>query len=200
MTLMHRYIIFFGWIFKAVFRIRPKGWEGIPDGGALICSNHTSLLDPVFVILGMRKKAYSPTKLMAKIELSRVPVLSFLISSFLIYVDRGKSDIGAIKSSISCLKEGDKLILFPEGRRVSEEEQSQAKTGAALIALKSGVPIVPVYVTKGKKPMFSFKRVDVVFGEPYYADKAEGLSTSEAYRKIADDLMERIGRLAEQAG
>lgn len=197
MTLLHFYIVLVGWFFRLIFRIRPQGSENIPDGAAILCSNHTSMLDPVFMILGMGRKAYRPTNIMGKKELEHVPVLSWLVKPFMVYVDRGKSDMAAIKETIARLSKGEKFVIFPEGTRIDAGEQSQAKTGVALMAIKSGAPIVPVYITAARKPMFSFKRIDVIYGEPYHPEKQAGVSTSEAYRIIADDMMDRIARLGK---
>ncbi|MDR1116753.1 MAG: 1-acyl-sn-glycerol-3-phosphate acyltransferase [Oscillospiraceae bacterium] len=199
MSLLKFYIIFIAWIFRITFRIKSAGSGNIPDGRCILCANHTSMLDPVMMILAMKRKAYENTKVMAKIELSRVPALGFLIKPFTVFIDRGRSDMGAIKKTIEGLENGDKFIIFPEGTRVDNADGSQAKTGVALMAVKSGAPIVPVYITSCRKPMFSFKRVDVIFGEPYYPVKDKSLSTSEAYRRIADEMMGKIFELGNGA-
>ncbi len=115
----------------------------------------------------------------------------------MIYIDRGNADMGAIKETIKHLKDGGKIIIFPEGTRVGADENVQAKTGVAMMALRGGAPIVPVYITPCSKPLLSRRKIDVVFGEPFMAEKEKGLSTAEAYRKITDDLMERIHMLGE---
>lgn len=176
-------------------RIKVTGAEYLPDGSAIICGNHTSLLDPIVIALAMYRERRQKSKFMAKIELSRVPVLSWLIKPFVIFVDRGNSDRKAIKDTIDLLRKGEKIIIFPEGTRVNAGEDSKAKTGVALISIKSEAPLVPVYLTEGKKNLFRFPKLTVSFGKPYLPQKEEGLSTSESYRKIADDLMGRIRAL-----
>ena len=185
-------------LFAVSFRMKFHNTDNLPEGGVIICANHTSLIDPVFIVLAMKKRAYQKLKIIAKIELKKNKILHMLIGAVLIYVDRGKSDIAAIKETISMLKDGNKLIIFPEGTRVNPEESMAAKTGISMFALKSGVPVLPVYITAGKKPLFSFKKVDVVFGEAYYPEKRADIPLSEAYREIADDIMVRIRVLKPQ--
>ena len=96
------------------------------------------------------------------------------------------------------LKEGDKLLMFPEGTRVKEGEVSDAQTGAAMLALRTGVPIVPIWMPAKKK---WFRRTPVVFGEAYYPEMPEGAKpTNEDYRRVADDLLARIMALGAQHG
>ena len=113
-------------------------------------------------------------------------------------VDRGKSDVKAIKEALRVLKEGHKLLLFPEGTRFRSGETQGAKTGAAMLALRTGVPIVPIWMPAKKK---WFRRTPVVFGEAYYPEMPEGAKpTNEDYRRVADDLLARIMALGAQHG
>ncbi|MEG0596485.1 MAG: lysophospholipid acyltransferase family protein [Oscillospiraceae bacterium] len=177
------------WLFFGPFHpIKTYGSEHIPEGGALICGNHTSLCDPILVAFAFRKK--SVLRVMAKAELLHVPVLGYFLKKAGIFgVDRGKSDIGAIKQAMKYLKGGDKVLLFPEGTRIKDGAESEAKTGAAMLAVRTGVPIVPVWMPAKKR---WFSRTPVVIGEAYYPQTAEKKATPEEYREIADDLMARI--------
>lgn len=171
---------------------RAVGRENIPTGGALVCSNHTTLSDPLFIVFAFRKK--NRLRAMAKSELMNVPVIGWLLNKAGIFgVNRGKSDIAAIKLALKVLKDGEKLLLFPEGTRHSEGE---AKTGAAMLAIRSGVPIVPVYIPREKK---WFRPTTVIIGEPYYPEVQNKRATNEDYRAVSDDLMARIHALGEQA-
>jgi 1-acyl-sn-glycerol-3-phosphate acyltransferase len=133
---------------------------------------------------------------MAKSELMRVPVLGWLLAKAGVFgVDRGKSDVGAIKQALKVLKGGERLMLFPEGTRFKEGDGGAAKTGAAMLALRTGVPIVPVYIPREKKWLM---RTPVIIGEPYYPGVKGQRATPEDYRAVADDLMARIHALGEQ--
>jgi 1-acyl-sn-glycerol-3-phosphate acyltransferase len=182
------YIILFPF-FSIMHRVHCKGRENVPEGAALICANHTSLKDPILVAFAMGFKYY--TRFMAKIELMKKPVLGALLKSIGVFgVKRGQADLSAMKTAIATLKGGEKLTMFPEGHRVSEDESSDAKTGAIMLASKTGVPILPVYIPREKK---FFGRVDVVIGKPYYLERIKG--GSEAYSVYAKELMQKIEEL-----
>ncbi len=182
------YILIFPF-FSLIHRVSVKGRENIPEGGALICANHSSLKDPIALAFAMTLK-YHP-RFMAKIELMRTPIIGYLLGKAGIFgVNRGHSDITAIKTAMKLLKDGEKVVIFPEGTRVESEDESSAKTGAIMLASRVGVPILPVYIPRRKKP---FKKIDVVIGKPYYIEKIKG--GSEAYSVYAKELMQRIEEL-----
>ena len=184
------------WPFFNLFRpCRPIGRENIPEGAPLFCPNHTSLTDPLFPVFAMHLK--NRPQVMAKAEIMEVPVVGWILKRAGVFaVERGKSDVGAIKRALKCLKSGEKLLLFPEGTRSKTEELGPAKGGAAMLAVRTGVPIVPMYIPTEKK---WFRRTSVVFGTPYIPQIAGAKGTSEGYEAIAQDLMARIALLKEQA-
>ncbi len=182
------YILVFP-LFSLMHRVSVKGRENIPEGGVLICANHSSLRDPIVLAFALGFK-YHP-RFMAKIELMRMPILGFLLKKAGIFgVNRGHSDITAIKTAMKLLKDGEKVVIFPEGTRVESADEASAKTGAIMLASKVGVPILPVYIPRRKKP---FRKIDVVIGKPYYIEKIKG--GSEAYSVYARELMQKIEEL-----
>jgi 1-acyl-sn-glycerol-3-phosphate acyltransferase len=133
-------------------------------------------------------------RFMAKIELMHIPLLGNLLKKCgVFYVNRGNSDVTAIKTAMQTLKDGARVAIFPEGRRVSAEEASAAKTGAIMLASRTGAPIVPVYIPKVKH--FG-TAVDVYIGKPYTIERVRG--GSEVYAAYADELMRRINALAPE--
>ena len=184
------------WPFFNLFHpVRAVGRENIPEGAAVICPNHTSLSDPFFVVFAFGRR--HTMRAMAKIEIMRWPVVGWILSKAGVFgVDRGAADIGAVKTSLRFLKEGCKLLLFPEGTRVGEGESVEAKTGAAMFAVRTGAPIVPVYVPANKR---WFRPTTVVIGQPYYPQTAGRKATSEELHAIAADLMERVRLLGEES-
>lgn len=172
------------------------GREHIPDGGVLVCGNHTAMSDPLFLAFAFRRR--NQLRPMAKAELLRVPFIGWILKHVGVFgVERGKSDVGAIKQAMKFLKEGEKVLLFPEGHRIhgSKGEQGEAKNGAAMLSVRCGVPILPVYVPE-KKPWF--RPTTVVIGEPYMPQVASRKGTTEEYETITADLMERIRALETQ--
>lgn len=193
----YRFFYALVWPFFNLFHPhKVYGRENIPPHGqtALLCGNHTTISDPLYILYAMGRKNHP--KIMAKAELLRIPVLGFLLKKFGVFgVERGKSDVGAIKESIRVLKGGDKLLMFPEGTRFRDGETQGAKTGAAMLALRTGVPVVPIWLPAKKR---WFRRTPIVFGPAYYpAPPAEGRPTPEDYHRVADDLLSRIMALQE---
>ena len=92
--------------------------------------------------------------------------------------------------------DGRRLLVFPEGTRVHDGEDVSAKGGAALFATRTGVPIVPVYVSRKK---YWFRRSPVIIGKPITPKIAGRKATSEELEKIMNDVMEQIYRLGETA-
>lgn len=184
------------WPFFNLFHpCKAIGRERVPDGPVIICPNHTKLSDPLFVAYAMTLR-HRP-QVMAKAELLEVPILGWLLKKAGIFaVERGKSDVTAVKQAMKCLKSGDKLLMFPEGTRSKDGSLGEAKTGVAMFSVRTGTPILPVYIPAKKK---WFGRTPVVFGEPYLPQVEGRQGTAEEYEEIARDLMARIAKLEEQA-
>lgn len=183
--------------FNLVHPQKVIGREHIPDGAAMICCNHTALTDPLFLAFAFRLK--NQLRPMAKAELLRVPFIGWLLGKAGVFaVERGKSDIGAVKLAMKYLRSGEKVLLFPEGTRVRERfgEVSQPKSGAAMLAVRTGVPILPCYVPE-RKPWF--RRTTVVIGTPFTPTVATRKGSQEEYEAITADVMRRIRHLGEQA-
>ena len=180
-------------IFKPTRCINKRNF---PEGGALLCANHTRMSDPLFVAnaLGLKHQIH----VMAKEEVMHWPIIGWILKMGGIFgVKRGQADIGAIKTAMKYLKNGELLLMFPEGTRHQDGDFGDAKTGAAMLATRTGVPIVPIYIPAEKR-WFRFN--PVVIGEPYYPKTAGKRPTPEEYKSIAEDLMVRIEALKPQAG
>ena len=182
------------WPFFNLFRpVKAIGRENIPDGPAVICPNHTTAGDPFYVVFAFGYRY--PMRAMAKIQIMRVPVIGWLLSKAGVFgVDRGAADMKAVNTALKFLKDGDKLLMFPEGTRVHEGEHVEAKTGAALFAARTGVPLLPVYIQPHKR---LFRSNTVVIGQPYHPTFAGRKPTAEELQVIAHDLLERVHALGE---
>lgn len=187
------------WPFFNLFHpVRCVGRKNLPAGAAVVCGNHSAMSDPFFLVYAAGLK--HRMRVMAKAELMRVPVIGWLLKMAGVFgVDRGKADVTAIKTAMKCLKDGQKLLLFPEGTRVKngvdkDGNEGEAKTGAAMLAMRTGSPLVPVYIPEEKK---WFRFTTVIIGEAYYPQLPGGgkRASAEDYRAVADDLMERISAL-----
>jgi 1-acyl-sn-glycerol-3-phosphate acyltransferase len=167
------------------------GKENQIAGAAMVCSNHSAMIDPfqIAIAFGIDDNVH----VIAKIELFRIPVISTILWKMgMICVDRSINDIDSIKTTLLYLKKGEKVVIFPEGTRLSEFDAHAAKSGAVKLAERAGVPIIPVFVTR-KKPFF--KKSKVVFGEPYLIEKSEKKRHADDYAKLSEELMEKIQAL-----
>jgi 1-acyl-sn-glycerol-3-phosphate acyltransferase len=129
-------------MFHAYFRGRIYGAENVPQKGPLIVvSNHASDFDPPIVSCCVQR----PVAYMAKEELFRVPVLKQAITLYGAYpVKRGTADRAAIRAAMNCLQQGWAVGVFLQGTRTPDARISAPKLGAALIAAKAKVPLLPV--------------------------------------------------------
>lgn len=174
-----------------LYWVEIKGKENIPEGAAMVCANHSSLLDPFFLAFAFGINR--PLHMMGKIELFRIPFISRIIVKLgMISVNRGKIDGDTLKKTLGYLNNGEKVAIFPEGTRASEDNAVVAKNGAIKFSERAKVPIVPAYIPRKKG---IFRRMSVVIGEPYYIEKTGERRTPEEYSALADELMERIKAL-----
>lgn len=182
--------------FKLIHPVHAVGRENIPEGPAVICPNHTTAGDPFYVVFAF---GYRWTmRAMAKVEIMRVPFIGWLLSKAGVFgVDRSATDVKAVRTAMKFLKEGDKLLMFPEGTRVRGDEDVEAKVGAALFATRTGVPLLPVYIQRKKR---RFRRNTVVIGEPYYPEYEGRKPSEEELRAMARELMARVKALGEGVG
>ena len=199
MTRFYRifHLIFYPLIWL-LFPFRVHGLENLPkDRPVVLCANHAHALDPVLICMALPRT--TPIRIMSKKELFDKPFLRWLITRLGAFpVDRGNSDLGAVKTSIKSIKDGVNLLVFPEGTRVEHEGDARAKGGVVMIAMRTGAPLVPVYVGKKNK---MFHLTHIVFGEPFEAKTATRHGTAEEYQEYADEIMRRaydLGRRWEK--
>ena len=179
---------------KITFRIRIEGEENIPkDVPFIVCANHISNLDPP--LLGSCLPF--PLVYMAKEELFHNKLFAKLITSLGAFpIQRGKGDIAALRSSVKMLQSGKKMVIFPEGGRSDGEHLRKGKPGAALIAVKARVNILPVGIRGKYKP---FRKITIRIGQMIHLDEYfDKKVDSEDLRKITDErIMTAIADLAE---
>ncbi len=177
--------ILFRIYFALIHLFRCEGKENIPQGGFLLCANHSNLADPAYIMLGLGRSV--PLQFMAKAELFNNKLVSWYIKKLGAFpVRRGETDLAAIRQAMTVLQKGGRLVLFPEGTRNATQG---AKAGAGMLALRTGCPVLPVYLTPHKRP---FRRAVLTIGKPFYPQKPEGKPTGADYQNAADEIMERI--------
>lgn len=171
---------------KFLYPYTVYGEENIIDKPCLVCANHSNYVDPVLVALAFG--AHRHIHFMAKIELFGYKGFgTFLQKLGAFGVDRDSADISAIRSVMKYIRAGEKVGIFPEGTRVSEDGAVEAKSGAVRMAAKLKVPIVPVFVSRRK---WIFRKVKIVIGEPIYIP-----ADTEDYQQTTNELMDKIAEL-----
>ncbi len=143
-------------VFRTYFRGRVYGVEHVPKEGPFVAvSNHASNFDPPILSNCLCR----PVAFMAKEELFEVPILKQAIALYGAYpVKRGAGDRGAIRAAIKALEQGWGVGIFLQGTRTPDGTITDPKPGAALIAAKAQVPLLPIslwgtekILVKGKK-------------------------------------------------
>ena len=189
----HNFYIIFAPLIRFLFPVRVIGAENVPEGAAILCPNHANAIDPAVVAVGLAND--SRISFMAKEELFRNRFTAWLLGNLGAFpIDRGGTDLKAMKTAMKTLQGGDRLLVFPEGTRVEYKGQVQAKGGVMLIAARTGAPLVPVYCGGRKK---LFHRNLLVFGQPYVPAFSGRRPTAEELQSAADDLMDRVYALSE---
>ena len=176
-----------------------KGRENVPEKGpVLIVSNHLHLADPPIVATSIRLK----TVFMAKEELWHNGWSRYWVEHFGAFpVRRGGFNRDAIQHAEDWLKKGVSVIMFPEGTRSNNAQLQQAFPGAALIALRLGVPILPVSVTGTDKLnhlvrcLWHRAKIIVTIGQPFNPPSPDGNLAREQRNKLTNDMMMKIAGL-----
>lgn len=179
-----------------VYPTKIVGRKNLPKGKVIITLNHTSNLDAVVLILNTWEKKY----FLAKKELFVSKARSWFLKKMgAIKIDREIADVSAIKEAFKVLKNNKKLVIFPEGTRNKTEELNlqQVKHGAAMIAIKTKTPIVPLWIFNRPK---AFRKTKILIGKPYELDEFYGQKLSdEVLEKASAKVAEKLNETKEQA-
>jgi 1-acyl-sn-glycerol-3-phosphate acyltransferase len=199
-------------VLRGLARVRIVGrLDGLPrEGPLIIASNHISNADGVLVGGWLTKALGRRIHWLGKREMVEWPVLGALARRGSVHpVDRGGADVEAFRLAKRILDEGHVLMVFPEGTRSRTGVLQEARDGLAMLALRSGAPILPVGVSgtdrfwpRGGRPRPGGRitlhvgrpfRLDEVLGEDVLADRraAKNAATVAIMRRIAELLPER---------
>lgn len=179
---------------KIVFRVKKVGEENVPKQGAYImCANHLSNWDAPILVSSTKR----PMNVMAKEELFKNKFIHWLGKKCLVFpVKRGKMDIDSMKHSLQVLKNGEILMLFPEGTRKGMAKNGRAQNGAAFMALRTGTPVIPVNISGKMKP---FHQVTLTYGKPLdFSEYKTNKPEKEILEKVSKEIMENIISLENQ--
>ncbi len=178
--------------FSIYFRIEKHGEENLPKEGAYIMApKHLSNWDPPIVVAKTKR---NDVYVLAKQELFINWFVNFLAKKTnVLPVKRGAHDTTTIKQSLKLLKNGNILVMFPEGTRNGIEKYGKIHSGATVIANMAKVPIVPVGIQATYKP---FSKVILNYGKPIYFEGKK--LEKEEIEKITNQLMKDIIKLTNK--
>ena len=189
---MYKFLYILTFLFWRIFFplkvVNKKNW--VKKQPFVVVANHLSNLDPIYI----NAYFFENKKFLAKKELFKNKFIgSILKVAGGVSIDRDKIDFSAIKQSLAALKSGKKLVVFPEGTRNKDTENLQEiKNGAAMLAIKAKVPVLPVFIQKRGK---IFRRnklfVGQAFGlEEFYDNKLDAETLNAAGKVIAEKLVD----------
>lgn len=171
----------------------------IEDGPLILAVNHASFFDPPLAGICSHRGVYY----LARKTLLKWPFFGPLFPAMnVIPVERDGNDMSALREVIKKIKEGNGVVLFPEGTRSPDGNLQPARPGIGLVIAKTGAPVLPMRIfgaydafPKNAKS-FHFTKITVVIGEAIHFSPAELSDPSrENYQRLGDRVMEAIGRL-----
>lgn len=185
---------------RLLYRYRAFGIENLPrTGPLLIVANHQSHLDPVALgVGGWRRRMFGA---LARESLFKNPIFGTLIGSLnAIPIARGEADMKAMRTAIDLLKQGEGMLVFPEGTRTADGSVAPFKSGVLLLVRRAKATVVPaavegayaVWPRERKLPRLT-GRISVKFGEPITADELATMDPDAAAEMLRDrvDAMRR---------
>lgn len=171
------------------YLVRPFRFYGekkVPEGACVFISNHYKLLDPIY----SASLTWEQIHYVAKKEVFDNPFLGFFAKrAKVISVNRDGNDARGLLDCFKCLKNGEKICIFPEGtRNKTDAEMLPFHSGAAVMAIKCKAPIIPLVIYS--KPKF-FRRTHVLYGEP--------IDLSEYYdKKLSQEELAQVDEMLRQ--
>lgn len=190
---------------KSSARVKAQGLDKLPQQGPLIIvANHISNADPPLVFGWLTPALGRQMHILAKEALFVGPIGWFLRHNGVTPVKAGGSDIEAYRVAKSVLDRGEVLCIFPEGTRSPTGVMQEPKPGVAMLATRSGVPIVAVgisgsdtFLGRGKRlPRFG-SRITIRASDPFTLKLDPNLPRRAAMANASDDLMRHIAELVD---
>ena len=168
-----------------LFPMKVEGLENIPEvGGFILCCNHMSMVDPVYLAVSIRNRRI---RFMAKAEVFKTKILGPIVNAVGAFpVDRGHSDLNAVRTSLKILSDGEPLGIFPQGTRSKGNVRTPMLGGVSMIALRSGCRLLPAYISATPR---LFRTTHVYFHEPL---SVKDIAANGINKEACDALSERI--------
>ena len=173
--------------FTLFYRVKVEGTENIPkDGPLLMYANHPSAWDMILIACYMKRQIH----FMAKVELFKNPIVALILRGLGAFpVNRGTGDIGSIRTVFKLLKKNKVVGVFPEGTRTPRKDLSKGKGGAAMLAVRSKAPVLPVGVEWNGR---LFSKLRVVFGKPFVLESSKDDLTKKDLKEQTKMILNKI--------
>lgn len=186
-----------------LFRIRIRGRANVPSTGPYVLApSHRSVMDIFFLPYVTSRRI----RFMGKKEWWEKPLFAKAFTALGGFpVDRGTTDRAALKAALGALADGEPVAIYPEGTRRSGPVLGELAEGVAYVALKAGVPIVPVGLGGTEAILPSgvsfprFVRATVVIGEPIHVEKATGAVRRSQMSELTKELRDRLQPVFDEA-
>ena len=182
--------------FKVFHRLHVIGSENVPKkGGVIVAANHVSYLDPPVIGAALKRR---PTYI-AMHKFFKIPLLGRYISSFSLPVNQSSPQPSLIKEAVKRLRNGELIVIFPEGGRSTHRKLLDAKRGIGMIAALSSAPVVPALIKGTEKALpvgakfLRPSKIEVIFGNPIEIEHTE--TDKHFQERISRDIMETIKNL-----
>jgi 1-acyl-sn-glycerol-3-phosphate acyltransferase len=186
-------------ILRLACRVDVSQLVRVPEHGPLIIvTNHVTFLEVPLIFTHLRPR---PLTGFAKAETWDNPLLGWIFNVWrAIPLKREEADMSAMRSALEVLQEGRILAVAPEGTRSGHGRLQQAKPGVALLALRSGAPLLPIVHIGGeafKRNLKRFWRTDfrVIVGNPFRIEIGDHKVTAEIRQQITDEIMYQLAAL-----
>ncbi len=184
---------------RFVFNVKIKNPQDEPpiDSGAyLVCANHMSIGDAVWMCASFKHRQLH---FMSKAELFKIPLIGWVLRKLGAYpVERGSADISSLRNTVSLLKQGFSVGMFPQGTRCKGKNplETPVKSGIGIIAVRSGVSVLPVYIeTKNFTPL-PLRRKTVIIGKPIPYETIKSMHDARVdYRHISQFIFDNVCEL-----
>ena len=183
-------------LFKLYFRIEFEGTQHVPlNGRVILAPNHVSFLDPIWVSTAIKR----PLRYMTWDKMTRLPLLGTLMKAYGAFpVNLEKSDRQALKFSLTHLRGGGGLVIFPEGGRTRTGETLAFKAGVIKLALDTQSPVVPVTIIGGYQaysPHHLFPRpykLKIVYHEPLHLAAPQDETQLKVFMQAQAERLQKI--------
>lgn len=198
---------FFATLFRLILRLvglRERGIGSVPATGSFIyCPNHISDADPPTLLACIPRRSW----FIGKQELFDIPLVGWFFHRFRSFpIKRDSPDRAALRRAEACLRRGEPILIFPEGRCARDGKLQHIQSGAALLSVRTGVPIVPIGIQNTDKllpygtffPRWPGVPISVTFGPPIrpqeFMDRGKSAAVEAVTRKLGEELARLTGQ------